>query len=244
MYQRLNIYLIGGALLAAYIIANLYDKDYIVDRERFFNYQERIHRQYQETAESLRSLNEPVPTYNNYYNDMLPRYKKAFILVGVFSLVTLLPWLIFIAWRQAAPICFDRKRQLVYTWHKGKLYAAKLDQLQIELKDKSTHLEFSGGWGPVIISLYPAGEVYDASKNLKKGKRVAIGTFIPQYNYQNHDLKPFIENYMAGYLNIPSDIEPSKSWLEYAPRKPKELPSDEILSKAIDEWFKQEKAIK
>lgn len=244
MYQRLNIYLIGGALLAAYVIANISDDSYIKERYRALNFNADIKAQYESKRETYDYRGLKMPSFEKYYSEQLPRYTKAFLLIGIFTLITLIPWLIFITWRQAAPICFDRKRQLVYTWHKGKLYAAKLDQLQIELKDKSTHLEFSGGWGPVIITLYPAGEVYDASKNLKKGKRIAIGTFIPQYNYQNHDLKPFIENYMAGYLNIPSDIEPSKSWLEYAPRKPKELPSDEILSKAIDEWFKQEKAIK
>lgn len=243
MYQRLNIYLIGGALLAAYVIANIYDKNYIEERNKALNYNERIEKHYDKLKTRYVYLGEQIGSYEDFYEQQIKRYYDNFWLIGIFSLVTIIPWIIFILWRQAAPICFDRRRQLVYTWHKGKLYAAKPDQLQIELKDKSTHLEFSGGWGPMIISLYPAGEIYGTSKNLKKGKRIAIGTFIPQYNYQNHDLKPFIENYMAGYINISDDIEPTKSWLEYAPRKPKKLPSDDILNRGIDEWLKQEKAI-
>jgi len=237
MYQRLNIYLIGGALLAAYLIANLSDESYKDDRNKVFNYKQRIENQFESLSLRMKERGDDPGTLEQFYKQQLPKYYDEFLLIIIFSIITLTPWIIFVIWRQTAPICIERKRQLIYTWHKGKLYAAKLEQLQVELKDKSTHLEFSGGWGPMIISLYPAGKVYNKLGNLNKGKRIPIGTFIPQYNYQNHDLKPFIDNYMAGYINIPDGIELSKSWLEYVPRKPKELPNDDILNKAINEWL-------
>lgn len=233
MYQRLNIYLIGFALLVAYTYTNLSDTAYIKKRNLVVNTEEVLKEQFSFWKETYND-------YSEYYKEIRPKVRNSYFLIVGFTFITLLPWIIYIIWRQAAPICIDRKRQLIYTWHRGKLYAARLKQLQPELKDKSTYLEFGGGWGPMIISLYPAGEVYDKSGNLNKGKRIPIGTFIPQYNYQNHDLKPFIENYMAGYINIPDDIESSKSWLEYAPRKPKELPSHETLNKVIKHWLEKE----
>ena len=93
----------------------------------------------------------------------------------------------------------------------------------------------------MVISLYPAGKVYDKKGELKKGKRIPIGTFVPQYDYQNHDLKPFIEDYMQGFVTVPDNLETSRSWLEPSPRKPKSLPNDEILDKAIDEWLAKER---
>lgn len=245
MYQKLNLYLIGSAIVIAFIILNFYDQDYIESREDVLNYKQKIHEQYQNTKKSLESLGESIRGYDEYYEGMLGRYKNDFILIGGMTALTLIPFIIFFVWRQPAPVCVDRKRQLIYTWHRGKLLAARLNQLQTELRAKSNlALEYSGGWGPMVISLYPAGKVYDDKGKLRKGKRIPIGTFVPQYDYQNHDLKPFIENYMRGLVTIPEDFETSRSWLELSPRKAKSLPDDEVLDKAIDEWLEQEKQCK
>ena len=243
-YQKLNLYLIGSAIVIAFVVLNFYDKDYMHQRERALNFQDRIERQYTEKKDLFSRIGGYIGDYETYYKEMLPRYTNAFILIGGMTGLTFIPFIIFFLWRQPAPVCVDRKRQLVYTWHRGKLLAARLNQLQTELRAKSNlALEYSGGWGPMVISLYPAGKVYDDKGKLRKGKRIPIGTFVPQYDYQNHDLKPFIEDYMQGFVAVPEDFETSRSWLELSPRKAKSLPDQEVLDKAIDEWVAQEKQV-
>lgn len=55
MYQKLNLYLIGSAIVIAFIILNFYDQDYIESREDVLNYKQKIHEQYQNTKKSLES---------------------------------------------------------------------------------------------------------------------------------------------------------------------------------------------
>ena len=243
MYQKLNLYLIGSAIVIAFVVLNFFDEGYIKERGDAFNYQERIKEQYEENKERRKRLGGNLRSYEQFYEDIIPRYTSTFVLVGGMTGLTLIPFIIFFLWRQPAPVCVDRKRQLIYTWHRGKLLAARLNQLQTELRAKSNlALEYSGGWGPMVISLYPAGKVYGKNGELKKGKRIPIGTFVPQYDYQNHALKPFIEDYMQGFVTVPDHFETSRSWLEPSPRKPKSLPDQEVLNKAIDEWLKQERS--
>lgn len=93
--------------------------------------------------------------YEEYYTGMIKRYYSDFAFIYGSTAVTLLPWLYILLWPVGTPVRVDRKRQLVYTWHWFRLYAARFEQLQPELPTYAASLERSPG--PLIIRLYRAG---------------------------------------------------------------------------------------
>ncbi|WP_223669967.1 hypothetical protein [Kangiella shandongensis] len=238
LFQRLNMYLIGGALAVPFIVYNVFDDEYIKKRNSAIFFKEDIRQQFAGLKTRFESMGEDPGTFEQFYKEQKHLYYDDLAFIGITTLGTLLPWLFIIFARPGAPVQVNRKRQLIYTWHRGKLYAARLDQLQPKCPATAGGWELSGGWGPLVLHLYPAGKVYDEQGKLNKGKKFKVGLYIPTLDWENKQLLRFIEEFLNGETSLPENYQTRKGWLEYAPRSPKELPSDEILDKAIDEWAK------
>ncbi|WP_223669968.1 hypothetical protein [Kangiella shandongensis] len=241
LFQRLNMYLIGGALAIPFIVYNVFDDEYIKKRNAAIFFSNSIKAQYESKRELYDYRGDPMPDYDKYYKAQAPRYYDDIAFIGITTLGTLLPWLFIIFARPGAPVQVNRDKQLIYTWHRGKLYAARLDQLQPKFPASMGGLEFAGGWGPLVLHLYRAGKVYNDKNELGKGKKFKIGLYVPTIDWENKFVYEFIEKFLNNDVSLSDDYQSRKGWLEYAPRNPKELPSDEILDKAIDEWIAQEK---
>ena len=244
LFNRLNMYMIGGVLLIPFIFYNFFDDEYIKKRSGTLDYEQKIKQQYREYEEIYKRNGRkfPYPDYDHFLDDQITRYYDDFAFYIGSTLVTFLPWFYILFARPGAPVQINRKRQLIYTWHRGKLYAARFEQLKPKCPASAGGWELSGGWGPLVLHLYRAGQVYDEQGQLNKGKKFKVGLYIPTLEWENKHLLRFIEEYLSGQTQLPEDYSSRKGWLEYAVRKPNVLPDDETLEQSIDEWEASEGA--
>ena len=249
LFKKLNLYIIGICLLIPAIWFNGFDKNFIQKRTEVFNYKERIRSQYdgfvkryKERKELGIASSDPIRSYDEFYKGQLNKYHFRFGFVYGSMAITALPWLLILFWPAGAPIRVDRKNGLIYTHQWFRFYAARLDQIQPECKDFSAALERVGG--PLIISLYRPGKVYDKNGNLNRGMRIRIGCYPPPDLSHNRDVLRCIKIFMNHEADIPKGLKPKKSWLEWSLVPAHKLPKQHKLNKKIKHWLEQEKAIK
>lgn len=238
LFQKLNLYIIGACLLIPAIWYNAFDKEFIQKRTEVFKYKERIENQYLKNKSTFDSLGEEMPPFDEYYEGMLSRYHFRFGFIYGSMAITALPWLLILLWPAGPPLRVDRKNGLIYTRQWFRFYAARLDQLQPECKTFSASMEQLGG--PLIVSLYRPGKVYDEEGKLKRGMRIRIGCYIPPDLSHNRDILYCIEQFMKHEADIPKGLEPEKGWLEWSLMPAKKLPKQKKLDKKIAHWFAKE----
>lgn len=229
LFFRSNHILLGLVILAAFLYSYIADNEFNNYINSSIYYEETIKKSYNLYREVLEKSGE---SYQDFYEDQLPGLFNDFLTLSLISFFLLIPWALYLLWPQRCPVRIDKERNLIYTWSWGKLYASRFDNLNPKKKDTAHFLEVRGGWGPLIISLYLAGST--------KAKRVSIGSYIPKFNYQNHQLLGFIKNYLNGFTTIPSDFKPEHGFLEKTLVKDRGFPEEEKLDKAIEQWLKKE----
>ena len=246
LFQKLNLYIIGTCLLIPAIWYNVFDEGFIQKRTEVFTYKQRIKAQYEKLVDGYERRKElgiasssPIRGYDEFYQGQLNRYHFRFGFVYGSMAITALPWLLILFWPAGPPIRVDRKNGLIYTRQWFRFYAARLEQLQPECKEFSASLERLGG--PLIVSLYRPGKVYDEKGQLKRGIRIRIGCYIPPDLSHNRDILYCIEQFMKHEADIPEDLNPKKGWLEWSLVPAKKLPKQEKLDKKISYWFAKEK---
>lgn len=245
LFQRLNLYLIGAVLAIPFIFYNLFDEQYIDKRKSVFNYEAEIKERYEEWVEGYNKRRElgikgitPVGTYKEYYDGMLPRYYSDFFFIYGSMAVTILPWLFILFWPAGAPVRVDRKRQLIYTRHWFRLYASRFDQLQPEFPQYSASMERAPG--PLIIHLYRPGKTHTKKGKLRKGLKLRLGLYYPQFEGQNREIYSLMDRFMEYKTDIPEDFKPKKGWLEYSLVPMRNFPNEKRLNKALDNWWDKE----
>lgn len=238
LFQKLNLYIIGICLLIPAIWYNTLDKDFIQQRNEVFLYKERIKEQFESLKIRREYRNQEIPEYTSFFDDQLERYYSRFAFIYGSMAITALPWLLILFWPAGAPIRVDRKNGLIYTRQWFRFYAARLEQLQPECKEFSASLERLGG--PLIISLYRPGKVYDEDGKLKRGMRIRIGCYIPPDFSHNEDILYCIEKFMKHEADIPENLKPEKGWLEWSLVPAKKLSTQEKLDKKIARWVAKE----
>ena len=238
LFQKLNLYIIGVCLLIPAIWFNFFDENFIQKRTEVFNYKERIKSQYDEMVEIKKSLGKEMRPYEEFYQGQLNRYHFRFGFVYGSMAITAIPWLLILFWPAGAPIRVDRKNGLIYTRQWFRFYAARFDQIQPESKDFSASLERVGG--PLIISLYRPGKVYNKEGELNRGMRIRIGCYIPPELTHNRDILRCIETFMKQEIDIPNGLKPKKGWLEWSLVPSHKLAKQEKLDKKIKHWIDKE----
>ncbi|GAA4359887.1 hypothetical protein [Kangiella marina] len=232
LFFRSNHILLGLTILSVLLYLVLFDQEFYSFLYDSINYKEQLYSQFLEHKKNMISLygeGSFNTTFQQFLNEMKDTYINDLITLLIMSFVIILPWLLYLFWPQQCPVRVDKERNLIYTWSWGKLYAARFDDLNPKKQETAHFLEVRGGWGPLVISLYPAG--------LNKAKRVSIGSYIPKFNYQNHQLLGFIKNYLNGFTTMPSDFKPERGFLEKTLVKDRSFPQEQKLNKAIDEWL-------
>lgn len=238
LFQRLNLYIIGATLAIPFVVYNFFDEDYIRKREAVFNYKERIQAQYDELKASFESMGETIRPYEEFYKGQLKRYHFGFGFIYGSMAVTLLPWLLILFWPVGTPVRVDRKRQLIYTRHWFRLYAARFDQLQREFPQYSASLERAPG--PLVIRLYRPGKTHTKDGKLRKGLKLRLGLYYPQFDGQNSNIYFLIEDFLDNQTDIPKDFKPKKGWLECSLVPMRKFPNKKRLNKALDNWWDKE----
>lgn len=238
LFQRLNLYIIGIALSIPFIFNNFFDEVYIRKREAVFNYKERIQAQYDGLKASFERRGETIRPYEEFHQGQLKRYHFDFGFIYGSTAVTLLPWLLILFWPVGTPVRVDRKRQLIYTRHWFRLYAARFDHLQPEFPEYSASLERAPG--PLIVRLYRPGKTYTKYGKLRKGLKLRLGLYYPQFDGQNREIYDLIEDFLNSQTGTPKDFKPKKGWLEYSLVPMRKFPKKKRLDKALDNWWDKE----
>ncbi len=238
LFQKLNLYIIGVCLLIPFFWYNFMDADFIDKRETVFNYRDVIKQSYEDMRPGYDFRGHTMPSYEEYFNNMSRRFYSDFGFIYGSMAITALPWLLILFWPAGPPIRVDRKNGLIYTRQWFRFYAARLDQLQPECKSSSASLEQLGG--PLIVSLYRPGKVYDKDGKLKRGMRIRIGCYIPPDLSHNRDILYCIEQFMKHEADISKGLELKKGWLEWSLVPTKKLAKQERLDKKIAHWFAKE----
>lgn len=238
LFQRLNLYLIGAVLAIPFIFYNFFDEEYINKRNEVFNYEERIRNHYNHFVDVYEELGDKMDPYQVFYEEQLPRYYNRFAFIYGSMAVTLLPWLFILFWPVGTPVRVDRKRQLIYTRHWFRLYAARLDQLQPEFPQYSASMERAPG--PLIIHLYRPGKTHTKDGKLRRGLKLRLGLYYPQFEGQNSEIYFLIEQFLDYKTDIPKGFQPKKGWLEYSLVPMRKFPNKERLNKALDNWWDKE----
>lgn len=238
LFQKLNLYIIGVCLLIPATWYNLFDKEFISKRNQVFNYKNIIETSYEDMRPGFEFRGHEMPDYQTYFNNMIKRFYSDFGFIYGSMAITALPWLLILFWPAGPPIRIDRKNGLIYTRQWFRFYAARLEQLQPECKTFSASMEQLGG--PLIVSLYRPGKVYDEEGKLKRGMRIRIGCYIPPDLSHNRDILYCIEQFMKHEADIPEGLKPEKVWLEWSLVPAKKLPKQVRLDKKIAHWFAKE----
>ena len=208
LFQKLNLYIIGICLLIPAVWFNFFDENFINKRSNIFNYKEEIRSSYEDMRSGYEFRKKSMPPYDSYFKNMVKRYNTDFIFIYGGMAITVLPWLLILFWPAGAPIRVDRKNGLIYPRQWFRFYAARFDQIQPECKDFSASLERVGG--PLIISLYRPGKVYNKEGELNRGMRIRIGCYIPPELTHNRDILRCIETFMKNDIDLPSGLKPKK----------------------------------
>jgi len=245
LFQRLNLYLIGAVLAIPFIFYNLFDEEYITQRTEVFNYKERIQAQYDGWVDGYNRRRSagikssiPVGSLEEFHEEMMPRYYGRFGFIYGSMAVTILPWLLILFWPVGTPVRVDRNRQLIYTRHWFRWYAARFDQLQPEFPQYSASMERAPG--PLIIHLYRPGKTHTKKGELRKGLKLRLGLYYPQFEGQNSEIYFLLEKFMQYKVDIPEDFKPKKGWLEYSLVPMRGFPGDKRLNQALDNWWDKE----
>ncbi len=217
--QRFNTFMIGLTLLAGIIGSHLFGgaTEYVSEK---FNYRDRIVSQWEKNRSLYTSLGKIFSkTQENYvatfYNS---HYKNPIRFIYFIHTAWLIPFLILLIWRAPMPIRFDRKHQLIYTWHRGKFYSATPEQLDSK-SVQADYIESSSATGPLQISLFTKGST--------KATRFRLGAY-PAFYGQSNELQSWLEDYMRYIASSEAFIKGSNTWIEKCPRQAKKLPQDEI----------------
>lgn len=244
LFQRLNLYIIGVCLLIPAIWFNGFDENFIAKRTQVFNYKERIRAQYDELAEvydenkRLGISHAKLRGYDEFYQGQLGKYHFRFGFVYGSMALTALPWLLILFWPVGTPIRIDRKRQLIYTRHWFRLYAARFNQLQPEFPEYSALMERAPG--PLMIHLYRPGKTHTKKGKLRKGLKIRLGLYYPQIEGQNRELYSLIKSFMEYKIDLPNNLRTPKGWLEYSLVPMRKFPRSQRLNKALDNWWDKE----
>jgi hypothetical protein len=228
--NKFNFILAGGALFLV-LVASYTLGDFSTFVPKTLDYENRTKERYQEIVDLYKRQNEVLnKTYDEYHNYMYEKhYKSDLIFVGVTHTIWLIPFIIFVFWRQPCPVRFDREKQLVYTWHRGKLYSASLAQLKVRFP-RSHYLAPTNHFGPLEISLY--------AKNGTKEKRFRLGGYFSE-QYQNGTLMGWLNQFMRH--EVENDLLYSadnqwlkNTWVEKSLFPIKQLPEDKVLTALAD----------
>ncbi|MCW9027302.1 MAG: hypothetical protein OQJ80_00070 [Kangiella sp.] len=238
LFQKLNLYIIGVCLLIPSFWYNFMDEEFMDKRTNVFNYSDVIKKSYEDMRAGYDFRGHVMPNYETYFNNMSKRFYSDFAFICGSMAITALPWLLILFWPAGAPIRVDRKNGLIFTRQWFRFYAARLEQLQPECKTFSASLEQLGG--PLIVSLYRPGKVYDKDGKLKRGMRIRIGCYIPPDLSHNRDILYCIEQFMTHEADIPKGLKPEKVWLEWSLVPAKKLSKQKKLDKKIAHWFAKE----
>jgi len=228
--NKFNFILAGGALFLV-LVASYTFGEFSTFVPKTLDYENRTKERYQETVDLYKRINKDLlQSYDEFYNYMYERhYKSDLIFVGVTHTIWLIPFIIFVFWRQPCPVRFDREKQLVYTWHRGKLYSASLAQLKVRFP-RSHYLAPTNHFGPLEISLY--------GKNGKKEKRFRLGGYFSE-QYQNSTLMRWLNQFMRHQVDnklfYSADNQWLKNtWVEKSLFQIKQLPKDKVLKALAD----------
>jgi len=198
-------------------------EDVMDDFEYVFDFEGRIRTQYKEriargTLED-RTEEEYVESFQNSPIHKNRFWGTLFPLFVIWSM-PLLSIGIVLFWPQACPVRFYRKREVIYTWHKKKLYVADTGPQLSGLKDKLTS-EADGSpiydkdksMGAYGIEMIPADG--DGDPIL-----VRVGPYPNCHGYQNKDVAMFVRAFMASYMRDAEGnrIEWNGDWLSKVQR--------------------------
>jgi hypothetical protein len=215
--QRFNMFMIVLTLLSAIIGSHLFGNatKYVTKK---LNYKERIITQYNKRKYSYESVGDIYPrSYKEYslsiYNS---HYKNQLIFIYFIHTAWLIPLFLLPIWRAPFPIRFNRKKQLIYTWHRGKFYYARPDQLNYK-NTETDYIENSNSNGPLEISLYTKGN--------DKAKYFRLGAY-PAFHLQSYALREWLDNYMNHAVLSDSFQERKNTWIEKCLLSGKKLPQD------------------
>ncbi len=217
--QRFNTFMIGLTLLAAIIGSHMFGgaTEYVTKK---LDYENRILKQYLFWKSGYESQGEVYPRRQEEYFSTLysSHYKNPIRFIYFIHTAWLIPFLILLIWRAPMPIRFDRKHQLIYTWHRGKFYSATPEQLDSK-SVQADYIESSSATGPLQISLFTKGST--------EAKRFRLGAY-PAFYGQSNELQSWLEDYMRYIASSEAFIKGSNTWIEKCPRQAKKLPQDEI----------------
>ncbi len=217
--QRFNTFMIGLTLLAAIIGSHFFGgaTEYVTEK---LDYNDRIISQWEGNLSLYKRLGkkymEKLPAY--YSLQFESYYKNPIRFIYFIHTAWLIPFLILLIWRAPMPIRFDRKHQLIYTWHRGKFYSATPEQLDSK-SVQADYIESSSATGPLQISLFTKGST--------KAKRFRLGAY-PAFYGQSNELQSWLEDYMRYIASSEAFIKGSNTWIEKCPRQAKKLPQGEI----------------
>ncbi|MBD3652585.1 hypothetical protein [Kangiella sp.] len=122
---------------------------------------------------------------------------------------------------------------MLYTWRRGKLYAANLHLLFARTPARANLYSILQTFvdGPYELELKTA---FGDEKTFK------IGCYPAQRNIQNECIKAMIDAYAKGDFDFPEDFKPTQHYLEKFSLFQKDFPDDVTLNKAIEEWKKRQ----
>ncbi|MEM5527667.1 hypothetical protein WN093_02435 [Gammaproteobacteria bacterium AS21] len=213
--QRFNTYLLGFILLGAIIGSHVFGNATAYLTEKL-NYNERITNQYNHWKIVYESIGKVYKrSYDEYFESLYNSYfKNQLRFLALAHTAWLMPFIVLCFWRAPIPIRYNRKKQLIYTWHWGKFYSATPDQLASADVQEDLYATSSLS-GPLEISLFTKGR--------KKAKRFRLGAYTA-YIGQNSDLKEWLNNYMNH--REPSEYyrKQQNTFFEKCPRAPKKFP--------------------
>ncbi|MCG7630235.1 hypothetical protein MHM88_20715 [Epibacterium sp. MM17-32] len=209
---RVHFYVLSvfmtGVILCAYTYsygslsnataAAMDDYDYV------FNFEERVKEQYQR-----RVLREQARrTESEFLSDMKRGHGNRFLKRAPFYIFfTALPlWILLfgLLWPRPCPVRFDRKREVIYTWHtswfRKTFYVAdvapsSLSGLHADIAPaaKGRPTMFGTFTGPVSIQMFQAD-------NPEKARKFQVGPYPTCHEHHNIDVLMFIQAFMSGYL--------------------------------------------
>jgi hypothetical protein len=223
--NKFNCILISGVLLLA-LLGSYYYGEFSTFVPKTLNYEQRIKDRYENAVALFKGRGKKFDqTYNEYYEDVVYRYKEDLIFIAITHTSWLIPFLIFLFWRQPPPICFDRDKKLIYTWHFGKLYIATFDQLKPKcLKSHFTSISYS--FGPLEVSLYNSVS--------KKEKRFKLGGYFA-IEGQNAQLAAWLKQFMQYGVENESYYSEKNTWLKNSVVEKSLLPARELPKEKFEQ---------
>lgn len=211
-FYVLSAFMVGVvffALFYAYGSLSKAKTELIDEYEYVFNFEEGIREQFRKRVErgyekewTHQAEEEYVAKFMSYYPHGIRFLEKFPLLLILGSPLWVL--LFGLLWHRPCPVRFDRKREVIYTWHtswfRKKFYVADVSpslyglHIDIAPAAKGRPIMFGTFTGPVAIQMFQAD-------NPKKKREFQVGPYPTCHEHHNVDVFMFIRAFMSGYLH-------------------------------------------